>query len=291
VGDYESPLQCIHVFVLAIANRPYRIYRRKNGIITAAVLLLSLFQLFFTTQIPAGLRFSTFSPQHFFLIAAALVCVWMLARRFGVPGNYSAPKTFALALPCVYFFKFAVFTLLELFVEPQMTLADRLPLHLCAINAAVMPLAVYKKNTLLLNFIYAVSLPAALFAMLTPAMSYYGLYFFLSWQVLFFYIDHGLMALVAILALKTGLARPDPRLYPRVIGLLASYAAVIYAVDKIFDENFLFLNYPDEGTVMAFFAEYLGNPGYLAPLVALAALVVLLMYAPFFCRRLSPKNN
>jgi hypothetical integral membrane protein (TIGR02206 family) len=252
---------------------------------------LSLFQLFFTTKIPAGMRFRTFSPQHFLLIAAALFVVWTLARRFGAAGNDYALKAFALALPCVYFFKFAVFTLLENYVEPQMTLADRLPLHLCAINAAVMPLAVFKRNRLLLNYIYAVSLPAALFAMLTPATSYYGLYFFLSWQVIFFYIDHGLMALVAILALKTGLVKPNPRFVPRVIGLLASYAAVIYVVDKVFDENFLFLNYPDEGTVMAFFAGYLGNPGYLAPLAALAALVVLLMYAPYFWGFLSPNND
>jgi hypothetical protein len=42
---------------------------------------------------------------------------------------------------------------------------------------------------------------------------------------------------------------------------------------------------------MAFFAGYLGNPGYLAPLTALAALVVLLMYAPFFCRILSHENH
>jgi hypothetical integral membrane protein (TIGR02206 family) len=252
---------------------------------------LGPFELFFTTQVPAGLRFRTFSPQHFFLFAAALFVVWALARRFGAPGNAFAPKAFALALPCVYLFKFTVFTLLEAFVEPQMTLADRLPLHLCAINAAVMPIAVFKRDALLLNFIYAVSLPAALFAMLTPATSYYGLYFFLSWQVLFFYIDHGLMALVAILAVKTGLVRPAPRLYPRVMGLLAAYAAVIFAVDKIFDENFLFLNYPDEGTVMAFFAGYLGNPGYLAPLALLAALVVLLMYAPYFLGTLSPEND
>jgi uncharacterized membrane protein YwaF len=154
-----------------------------------------------------------------------------------------------------------------------------------------MPLAIFKRERLLLNYIYAVSLPAALFAMLTPATSYYGMYFFLSWQVVFFYIDHGLMALVAILALKTGLVRPEPRLYPRVLGLLASYAAVIFAVDKIFDENFLFLNYPDEGTVMAFFAGFLGNPGYLAPLAGLAALVVLLMYAPYFCGILSHENH
>ncbi len=243
---------------------------------------MSLFDLLFTTRIPAWLRFRSFSPEHFLLLSVFAGLVLILARRHGARGSFAALRRLALALPCIFIIKFAAFALLEFFVEPQMSLADRLPLHLCAMNALVMPLAVFKRNKLLLNYVYAVALPAAVFAMLTPAMSYYGGYFFLSWQVLLFYIDHALMALVAVLCVKTGLVRPDFRELLPVTGLLASYAAFIFILNKLTDLNFLFLNYPDEGTVMAFFAYYMGNPGYLAALAALTSAVIALMYAPYF---------
>jgi uncharacterized membrane protein YwaF len=147
-----------------------------------------------------------------------------------------------------------------------------------------MPCAVMSKNKTLLNFMYAISLPESVAAMLTPAMSYYGRYFYFSCQVVFFFLDHGLMAAVTVLCIVSGLFRPDAGKLGRVLTLFLSYTAVIYVLNKILDQNFLFLNYPDEGTILAVFAGYLGNPGYLLPTAALAFLIIFSLYCPWMIK-------
>lgn len=252
---------------------------------------MTLFNLFFTTRIPDNLRYRSFTWPHLVLLLAVFACVFLLARHIKALEPDSREKMlkgFTLALPCIYIVKFAVFLLLEYFVEPQMSIVDMLPFHLCALNAIVMPIAVFKKNKTLLNYMYAIALPAAAAAMLTPAVSYYGRYFYFSWQILFFFIDHGLMTLVPVLAISSGLMRPDAKMLPRILLLFLAYSACIYAVNKLLGENFMFLNYPDEGTVMAFFAKYMGNPGYLAAMAALTAIIVVSMYLPWIFSRRRP---
>lgn len=245
---------------------------------------MTFFELFFTTHIPESLRYRSFTLPHLALLLAVAAGILAAAHRIGRLGAARRRRMllrFTWALPCVYVLRFLVFSLLDHLVEPQMSLLDRLPFHLCAMNAVVMPLAVMRKNKTLLNYMYAIALPAAVAAMLTPAMSYYGRYFYFSWQLLFFFLDHGLMVLVPILAIRAGLLRPDVRTLPRVLGLFGAYAACMYVMNKLLDQNYLFLNSPDQGTVMAWFAHYLGNPGYLLPLAALTAAVVCLMYLPW----------
>jgi len=259
------------------------------------MVLSYMFDLFFTTQIPDTLRFRGFGAYHWAIVlitAAVIVFVLAAVKKQDEAKRYKILRALAVLVPCVYTSRFIVFLLLDLFVEPQMPFADRLPFHLCTLSAVVIiPLAVLSKNKVLLNFVYAISLPGAVGAMLTPAMSYYGQYAFFSWQVVFFYIDHGLMALVAILCVASGYFHPEPKQIPRVLAFFSVYAAVIFAVNKAFNQNYLFLNYPDEGTVMAMFAVYFGNPGYIIPLVALAVLIVILMYVPVLLRGVRKSVN
>lgn len=245
---------------------------------------MKLFNLFFTTRIPENLRYRSFSPLHFVLLLGVAICIFLAARRMkrlNTEEKHKMLLIFTWALPVMYVFRFTMFEILGRLVEPQIGIIDRLPFHLCTLNAIVMPLAVLKKNKILLNYVYAIALPGAVAAMLTPAMSFYGRYFYFSWQVVFFFLDHGLMAAVAILAISSGLMRPDVRALPKATAAFLGYCAVIYPVNKIFNQNFLFLNYPDEGTVMTFFAKYFGNPGYLVPMAVLAAVLIFLMYLPW----------
>ena len=255
---------------------------------------MTLFQLFFTTRIPDSLRYRSFTWQHLLLLLGVAACISLAARRMKYCNQEGRVKLLHLAtwaLPCIYLVRFTVFYLLDIYVEAQMSLLDRLPFHLCTMNAVVMPVAVMKKNKTLLNYMYAIALPAAAAAMLTPAMSYYGRYFYFGWQVVFFFLDHGLMVLVPVLAINSGLLRPDIRFLPRVSALFGSYAALIYVANKVLNQNFLFLNYPDEGTVMALFARYLGNPGYLLPLAFLAGIIIFIMYLPWLVMDRKPPTG
>lgn len=246
---------------------------------------MTLFDLFFTTHISAEMRLRTFSTGHWILLLSTLFLISLAAA--GVPRLSPESRQRLLlgctwAIPCIYLLRFVVFALLDAYVEPQMPLADRLPFHLCPLNSVVMPIAVLTQNRTLLNYLYAISMPAAIAAMFTPAMSYYGLYAWFSWQVVFFFVEHGMMAAVAVLAIRSRLFRPDIRALPGVAALFLGYAAIIYPVNLLTGQNYLFLHYPDQGTVMAFFAQYLGNPGYLLPLAGLTVLIVFLLYLPWW---------
>lgn len=245
---------------------------------------MKLFDLAFTTHISPELRFRGFTlPHAALLLLTAVLVVWAACA---VPRREPERRRRILlictwAIPGIYLLRFIIFALLEAYVEPQMPLADRLPFHLCPLNAIIMPIAILSGNRTLLNYLYAFSLPAAAAAMLTPAMSYYGRYAWFSWQVLFFFFEHGMMVAVAVLAIRCKLFRPDIRALPWAAALFLGYCAVIYPVNLLTGQNYLFLHYPDEGTVMAFFAQYLGNPGYLLPLAGLSVVVVGLLYLPW----------
>lgn len=254
---------------------------------------MSLFKLFFTTDIPNKLRYNSFTIPHFILLLFVGLGIFSTAGYIKASDLEKREKLLRIitwSLPCMYIFRFIVFALLDVFIEPQMSIMDRLPFHLCALNSIVMPLAVLKRNKLLLNYIYAVAMPGAFAAILTPAMSYYGRYAFFSWQILFFFIDHGLMVLIPVAAILCGIFKPHISMMPKVVLLFFGYAAVIYPVNKIFEQNYLFLNYPDTGTVMSFFAHYLGNPGYLAPMAVLVIFIVSAMYLPWVLRERNRKN-
>ena len=245
---------------------------------------LNAFNLLFTRNIPDGLRFRSFGTPHIaYLLAAALLAfiMAMRAKHLDAARKEKSLKFFAWALPIIYLSRFTVFILLDTFVEPQMSLLDRLPFHLCALNAIIIPLAVSKNSKTLFNYMYCISLPGAAAAMLTPAMSYYGQYFFISWQIVFFYLDHTVMTLVPVLAVAYGKFRPDYRRLPHVAAIIVPYTIAVYFADKLLNENWLFLNYPDEGTIIALFAVYFGNPGYLAAMFALAFAVIFLLYLPW----------
>jgi hypothetical integral membrane protein (TIGR02206 family) len=247
-----------------------------------------MFKLLFTTDIPEHLRFKSFTLPHAVIVLGIVLLIYLAVKTVRQTQREQRQRVlflFTWSLPAMYLLRFTVFALLDAFVEPQMHILDRLPLQLCTMNAIVMPLAVRRRIPVLLNYMYAICLPGAAAAMLTPAMSYYGLYAFFSWQVVFFFLDHGLMVLVPALAVAIGFFTPSIRQMPKALGIFALYAAAMYPLNKMTGQNFLFLNWPDQGTVMALFATRLGNPGYLLPLAALVVLIVCLMYLPWLFKR------
>jgi len=253
-----------------------------------------MLDFFFTTSIPDTMRFQSFGIWHGLYILTPALAIWLIiwmCRHKSPEENTKLLRAFTWALPVMYLHRFTVFALLDYHVEPQMPFLDRLPLQLCTMNAIIMPIAVKTRMKFLLNYIYGICLPGAAAAMLTPAMSYYGKYAPFSWQVFFFFLDHALMAFVPIFAVSTGFFRPDIRYAPKILGIFGIYAACMYPLNKLLDQNFLFLNYPDQGTVMAFFASYLGNPGYLLPLAGMVVFIVGLLFLPWYLYRESTNKT
>ena len=97
--------------------------------------------------------------------------------------------------------------------------------------------------------------------------------------------------LVAYPAMMTvgGELQPNVKQLPKCVLLVLGLAVPIYIFNSIFDTNFMFLMYGEEGTPLVFwFQEHMGT--HLPGLVILAAIALTAMYTILFvCRKLAAK--
>lgn len=159
---------------------------------------------------------------------------------------------------------------------------DFLPLHLCSINIFVILADAVKPRENLREVLYAVCLPGAFFALLTPGWSYLPL-----WNALCIhsFTAHILLFLYPALLLWGGF-RPSFRRFLRVLPWCLPPVAAAFAVNQIFGTNFMFLRYAGEGNPLSWFESFLGSPGYLAGIPVLAGLCWALLFgAPALWRR------
>lgn len=155
---------------------------------------------------------------------------------------------------------------------------ETLPLHLCSINMVVCLWYSLRPNRLAGNILYALCLPGAIVALLSP-----------SWLSLpmwnFCHIDselfHILLVLYPLLLLTDGF-RPEIRVLPKVIGCLLGLCVVIYPFNKVFGTNFMFLNDPDGNAITSICASIFGDQYYLIGFVWILLILFGALYLPFF---------
>ncbi len=160
-----------------------------------------------------------------------------------------------------------------------------LPLHFCSINMFVCLFYLFKPSKLVAEHLYAICLPGAFFALLTP-----------SWQIRpitnFFHIHseilHILLVLFPILLIADGFRPNFRRLWK--IGLIALGLCVpIYFINVALGTNFFFINGTDGvGTF-----EMLGSifPDYRIGLGLLIVVVWLVLYTPWIIWEKCKKNK
>ena len=174
--------------------------------------------MFSSTQ-PVGL----FSPEHLiFLAGSAFFCSAMIftGGRLGQKGR----KRLLIAL-------WSAFTVIELCkyvhfgIHPdEFNIKTGLPFHLCSISLFTYPLAVFTENKIFRNFIFAVNMPGALFALITPDIG--------NATALSFYFLHLIIINGPVSGTLTGQLADwvgeDAYMLP-MVGLLAAVWALLYA--------------------------------------------------------------
>ena len=238
--------------------------------------------IFNSTQ-PVGL----FSPEHLILLAAsAFFCaaVIFMGGRLGQKGR----QRLLIAL-------WAVFTVIELCkyvhfaIHPdEFNIKTGLPFHLCSISLFTYPLAVFSRNKIFRNFIYAVNMPGALFALITPDI---GNSPALSFYFMHLIIAHTFIVLVPLYTVSCGFFRPDFRVLPGVALMFLVTMIPALLLNRFIGSNYYFVNGPVNGTLTGQFAEWVGESAYLLPMVILLAAVWALLYAPFAASDLIRKKE
>ncbi|MDR0594063.1 MAG: YwaF family protein [Bifidobacteriaceae bacterium] len=160
---------------------------------------------------------------------------------------------------------------------------DHLPLHLCTSASILIPIGLLKRNQVLLNFSFGLSLPAAVAAIVFPGemfqhLSSYSIHYFLH------NIGHILPIVAALAPIAMGWWRPSWRYYPATVGVGVVLMGIAYPVNKLIGamtprgSNYFFVNWPERGTLLEVFGELFGRAMYLPVLVVVAALVMAAMF-------------
>lgn len=167
-----------------------------------------------------------------------------------------------------------------------------LPLHLCSLGIFInlygafsdsRPAAALREVSLVLIA------PGSLFAMLFPDWTYMPL---LSLPSVIGFAGHTLLIAIPLMMLKSGMITPHPKhiWYTPVFLVLVSIP--VYLFDVKFHCNYMFLRSPVDGTPLAWWAERLGEPGYLLGILLMIILILTLEYAGIAVyRRLKTKED
>lgn len=103
---------------------------------------------------------------------------------------------------------------------------ENLPLHLCNLNAVILPYAVFKKNTVLSNLTLLWALGAAIALILNQEMAGETV---LGFKFCIYYFSHLLEIVVPVLLFKFGLCRLEPKCIYSTLGItIAAYTAIYF---------------------------------------------------------------
>lgn len=234
--------------------------------------------------IPDGVGWEYFSGLHVCWLAAfILFAVWMSLYY-----RKSAAEKRAKIRKIISGF----IILDELFKMAMLIIGGRymwgyLPLHLCSINIFIIAYHAHKPNKMLDNFLYAICVPAAIAALITP--TWYSLPL-CNFMHLHSFTVHILLATYPIMLIAGGDIIPDIKILPKCVLFVLVMAIPVYIVNLLLDTNFMFLMYADAGNPLLWFGKTFG--WHLLGVPVIESVVILILYTPYYMyKNLNKKNQ
>jgi len=225
-----------------------------------------------TDTIEAGVGFDHYGMLHIvWLVLAVLTFVFVTKAYCGKDAKTKAKWRKVIALLIV---ADELWKMLWLTIGGNYTL-DYLPLHLCSINIILIAIHAWKPSKLLDNFLYLVCIPGALSALLFPSWASLPLANFMH---LHSFTVHTLLALYPLMLTVAGDIKPEIKMFPKCLVFLFGMAVPIYIFNVIFDTNFMFLMFVEEGNPLLLFEQMWGN--HLLGYPVLLAAVIIVMCVP-----------
>ena len=234
-------------------------------------------EYFFTPEafLPPGLGFAHFSAAHLAWLGFALAlgtALCLTYRRSGKRARVRLRRGVGFAILLCEVLKDG-----NLLLQGALTL-DLLPLHLCGLSVFLCLYHSLRPGRTLGNFLYSTCAPGAAFALLFPDWTAFPPW---SYASIVAFTVHTLLAVYPLMQVLGGDLRPDRRELVRCGLLLLALAGPVWGFNLLFDTNYMFLRFPAPGSPLAWFAAWLGNPGYLLGYLPMIAAVWTALYLPF----------
>ncbi len=216
--------------------------------------------------------FPLFGFVHLFWLALSIISLTACAfvyKRLGEKGR----KRILVSLS-LFILLYEAVTQLSYALTDQWT-NGVLPLHLCSINIFVCTLYAFFPKRLIGEFLYAVCLPGALFALIVP-----------SWTPLpplnFFHIHSQILHIILVMfptLLIVGGLRPQVKNLWKIFLTLLFLCVPIFFLNQRLGTNFFFISGDDDNTLLASLGDIF--PDYRIGLLLVVAAVWFIMYLPW----------
>ena len=155
-----------------------------------------------------------------------------------------------------------------------------LPLHLCSLGVFVFLLSSLSKTArwkgIFGEIAVTLILPGSIAALLFPDWAH--LYPVFNFMNLYGYLWHSLLVLYPLLCIAQKHVDLSIRHIHYDLIFLICVAPPVYVFDRIFNCNYMFVNWPPSGTPLEIIASITGNQLYLAGYAVFSVGVILLIY-------------
>ena len=228
-------------------------------------------------DIPGGMGYPLFGTAHLCSVAVTLLMVAFLSMaviRLSDRKQWMVLKIIPIFMAALEIMKDGFLISVHRFG------IGYLPLHICSIGIFVFLLREYLPwglaKEILGEISFIIIMPASLAALIFPDWTvYYPVWNFIN---LHSYVWHGLLILYPVLLRLRGEISPTIRHIHYVLLFLCITVPPTYMFDKHFGCNYFFVNWPVPDSPLSWFADMMGNPGYLLEYAGLVLVVVLMMY-------------
>ena len=233
------------------------------------------------------MKWGTFGPVHIaslVLAVAAVTCLYFILKR-------TSQRTQTIVLGILSFSGIGamVFNLLA-WNSPW----EYLPLHLCSLNALVLPFAVFTRSKRLSNLLLLWSLGALMAVVMNHAQGNFEIG---SWTFFFYFVPHILEFAIPVLLFKLGLVEKDSKCILSTLlitiaaltgihfinlGLNAFFAAnrICNCAGQVIQVNYMYTLVPENPVLGLFYRMIPHRYWYLYGVLPIIAVYLLAVYAP-----------
>ena len=241
-----------------------------------------MFKYFFYSKdnIPTNVGFQMYDKSHILWLCLITCFIVIISNRYK---NLTEKKRehFKKIYGIIVLMTEIIYQTIHI-VTHQFTI-DYLPLHLCGLAIYICLYDVFFPSDLMKEFFYCLCMPGALMALLFPNWTCLPIF---NFACIDSFILHAMLVAYPIMLIRSGEFSPDFRRLPKCNLILLVVAIPIYGFNKIFNTNFLFINFPSEGSPMVVLEKWLGNPGYIIGVYCLVLICWFILYIPFIIKNI-----
>jgi len=150
-----------------------------------------------------------------------------------------------------------------------------LPIHLCGLAIFLLIIYAHTQNRYVAEILYAITLPGAAIALITPGWANEKL---LSFLHVHSFIFHMVIIMFPLMIIVSKEHKPSLRALIAPVSFLAVTVPAVYIFNKWTGTNYMFLNWPISNTPIMTLANWFGEPGYIFGMILVLIVVWILMY-------------